>query len=99
MTSNPKLTPPEHAVLAKLADASDEYGGGCYFLPFAPIERATGLDRKTVRRACRSLTRKGLAQFARGLWTDEGEMAGAGYGCTEAGLEARAALVAALGGE
>ena len=58
---------------------------GCVGLafPFEPIAVNTGLDRKVVRRACRSLARKGLAQFIRGLWDDEGNPAGSGYGPTE----------------
>lgn len=53
--------------------------------PFNPIIERTGLQRRVVRRACRSLTRKGLAYFAKGLWTEDGEMVGAGYGATRAG--------------
>jgi len=46
---------------------------------FDDISANTGLDRRTVRRACRSLTRKGLAEYGRGLWTEDGEPAGSGY--------------------
>lgn len=49
---------------------------------FNGLAKVTGLDRKKVRLACRSLTRKGLAQYMRGLWSDYGP-AGAGYGATE----------------
>ncbi len=49
------------------------------------------LDRKQIRRACRSLARKGLAEYGRGLWNDAGEVAGSGYCATKAGVEAAAA--------
>jgi hypothetical protein len=54
-------------------------------LPFAPIAKATGLDTKTVRRACRSLKRKGLTEFEAGLFTEDGAVAGSGYCITPAG--------------
>lgn len=53
--------------------------------PFAPIMHRTRLQRRIVRRACRSLTRKGLAYFSNGLSTEDGEMVGSGYGATEQG--------------
>lgn len=64
----------EQKVLEVLLDTAD---GHC--LPFAPIMRHTGLDRRIVRLACRSLKRKGLAEFHVALWDDYGEPAGAGY--------------------
>jgi len=79
-----KLTPNCAKVLAFLCTGG--YDFGCF--PFAPIMKATGLDRPTVRRTCRLLKRKGLAEFHRGLWTDDGEMAGAGYSASPAGRQA-----------
>ncbi len=55
------------------------------FSSFAGIQSRMGTDRRTVRRACRSLARKGLAEYQRGLVTEDGEMAGAGYGATKEG--------------
>ena len=55
------------------------------FVPFAPLQESTGLDRVTVRRACRLLARRGLVAYSAGLWNDGGLPAGAGYGVTEAG--------------
>lgn len=52
---------------------------------FEPIMRRTRLSRKVVRRACRSLARKGLASFRNGLWTEDGTLYGSGYMATEAG--------------
>lgn len=78
-----KLNDNEVKVLTFLADgASDEFG----FYGFASIINAVSLDRKEVRRACRSLARKGLAEYGRGLWNDGGEPAGSGYGVTRAGI-------------
>lgn len=76
-----KLLPDHAKVLAFLAENSSE--DACF--PFAPISDETGLDRKRVKFICRSLRRKGLAEFYRGLWTDEGEPGGAGYCVTRAG--------------
>lgn len=58
-----------------------------YCLPFTPIEMDAGLSRREVRRACRSLKRKGLAKFCKGLWTEDGEPAGSGYCATKTGAE------------
>jgi hypothetical protein len=45
---------------------------------FESITEDTKLDVKAVRRSCRLLARKGLAEFYRGLMTEDGEMAGSG---------------------
>lgn len=74
------MTPDQRKVLAAL-DAV----GTDYCLPFNALSSDTGLDRKVVRRACRALARKGLAHFKSGLWAEDGELAGSGYGITEAG--------------
>lgn len=77
----------ERAVLVAMAD----YGVG-YFMNFHYFADKTKLDRKAVRRACRSLSRKGLSAFRIGLWSEDGEPAGAGYGITEQGSLALASL-------
>ena len=63
--------------------AGEYWGGLCY--SFVTIEDDTGLSRSEVRRACRSLRRKGLAKFVRGLMNDDGEVAGSGYCATRVG--------------
>ena len=76
----PQLTPLEakvYAVLVSEGVSDAPYQG------FASICHETKLTRKEVRLACRSLTRKGLAVYARCLFTEDGEMAGAGYAATE----------------
>lgn len=69
----------------KVLDALFEHAGmeGCY--GFAPLARFTKLERNIVRRCCRSLARKGLTSFERGLWSEGGEPAGSGYGLTREG--------------
>jgi hypothetical protein len=45
-------------------------------------------DRKAVRRIVRALAAKGYTFYARGLQdVDTGELGGAGYGLTDAGLK------------
>lgn len=51
---------------------------------FASLSRQTKLTIPEVRRACRSLAKKGLAKFEQVLWNDDGP-AGAGYRATEEG--------------
>lgn len=75
-----ELTEHERKVLGKLASAYDE---GCW--GFAAIAYDTKLNRNEVRDACRSLRGKGLARYERALWTEDGEMAGSGYGLTREG--------------
>ena len=57
------------------------------FVWFSPLISNTGYSRAVVRRACRSLKRKGLAKFSSGLWRDDGSMGGSGYAATKAGIE------------
>ena len=70
--------------LAVLAEITAPNGEMC--VPFAPIQGHTEFDRKTVRRYVRALARKGLAEYFRGLCTEDGDFAGAGYCITRAGL-------------
>jgi len=44
------------------------------------------MTREMVRAICRSLTDRGFAHYQRGLFTEDGEVAGAGYGITRLGL-------------
>ena len=74
----------------KCLDALEELTSpnGELCMPFAPIEKETGYDRRTVRRHVRALARKGLAEYFRGLCTEDGDFAGAGYCITKAGRSA-----------
>jgi hypothetical protein len=73
----------ERKVLQFLVDEGTDYAGFLAF-SFDTICGPTELGRKAVRRACRSLARKGLAEYCRGLWTEDGEPAGSGYCATRA---------------
>lgn len=86
--TDPKLTPSQRKVLRALANYYDSYGDGFCYVGFGPLARKTRLPRNQVRRAARALARKGLAHFSRGLFNEDGEVAGSGYGCTRAGAEA-----------
>jgi len=44
------------------------------------------VDFEYVRAALRQLRNKGYATYERGLFTEDGEVAGSGYTCTDAGL-------------
>lgn len=77
----PKLNPIENKVLAFLATGGEDFG----FFSFSTISEYVREKRAAVRRACRSLKRKGLAKFGMGLWTDDGGPAGSGYAATAEG--------------
>lgn len=66
-----------------LADAYQPDEWGAY--GFASLSSQTKLEVKDVRRACRSLAKKGLAQYERTLWNEDSGPAGAGYRATEIG--------------
>lgn len=75
----------------KILSALNECGEDFAFLSFRTLSSRTGIDRRQVRLDVRRMARKGWTQYGRGLWTDDGEMAGSGYAITDAG---RAALQA-----
>ena len=56
-------------------------------LNFRGVERYSGLEKRLVRRTVRALARKGLAQYERGLFNEDGETAGSGYSLTKEGYE------------
>jgi hypothetical protein len=62
------------------------YGGDFDCLRFSAIAKRAAIDPKHVRRSVRALARKGLAEYVKGLWNEDGEPAGSGYRCTEAGF-------------
>lgn len=65
-----------------------------YCLSFSGVAGRSELDPKHVRRTVRALARKGLAQYEKGLWSEDGEVAGSGYGLTKQGREILAAVEA-----
>jgi len=79
-----KLSERERKCLESLVEilrGADE--GACIY--FRTVAQDTGLTEQQVRRAVRSLARKGLAEYHRGLFDDDGFTAGSGYCPTKAG--------------
>lgn len=83
MTTNTKINinANERAVLTALDEATSGQDM-CVSFSYLADE---GRTIKDVRRACRALRRKGLAEFHRGLMNDDGEVAGSGYCISPAG--------------
>ena len=63
------------------------WGIGCKIIDQEDYERPSDKDLhvRMIRRACRRLRRLGLAEYMQGLFTEDGEVAGSGYGITPAG--------------
>lgn len=68
-------------ILSVLADADVDFA----YHGFDVLSRRTQTSRRQVRLDVRRMARKGLVQFAKGLWDDEGEPVGSGYAITDAG--------------
>jgi hypothetical protein len=72
-------------VLTEVTDPPPDYK--C--LGFEGIAQYTpAVSIAVIRRSCRRLARLGLAEYHKGLWTEDGEPAGAGYCITAKGREA-----------
>ena len=69
-------------VLDALIEDYEGVDGGAFFC-FKVLCKKTGLDRRTVRLACRYLKRKGLARFGTGLCDNDGAFYGSGYSASE----------------
>jgi len=69
-------------VLNALVEDYDSVDGGAFFC-FKVLCKKTGLNRRTVRLACRYLKRKGLARFGTGLCDNDGAFYGSGYSASE----------------
>jgi hypothetical protein len=52
------------------------------------MAKSMGIDKDMVIALLRELKRRGHADFFRGLFTEDGDVAGAGYAPTRAGLDA-----------
>jgi len=79
---NATFTNSELAVL-KILD--EHYSESCLYS--SGVVDLTGLSRLQARRAIKSLVRRGMAELQRGLFDDDGKIAGSGYSCTKAGHE------------
>lgn len=79
-------------VLRALAERYDQTGWGENEVPrFRTLAKELKIEERLVRLASRALTRKGLAEYVRGLiftqGDKEGMLAGSGYSCTKTGFE------------
>lgn len=79
-----RLSERERSCLMELHDSA--YGEEGYGVYFRTIVTGTGLRLDQVRRSVRALARKGLVELNRGLFTDDGMIAGSGYGLTREGI-------------
>lgn len=79
----PRLSQNEAKVLAVLAATGDYFGFDYH--SFRSITRYSRLPRRIVRLSCRSLARRGFAEYRRGLWSEDGEPRGSGYAATVLG--------------
>lgn len=84
-----KISELERKCLIALVKAHHEYGGDYedWCLYMKQIAADAEIDIKQVRRPVRSLARKGLTKYVRGLMTEDGEVAGSGYCATKLAVE------------
>lgn len=78
----------EQILLIGMAEnCSSEYDdfGGFTAYSFKGLARMSSLDPKLIRRTVRSLARKQLTGYAKGLMNEDGDLCGAGYGITAEG--------------
>lgn len=73
----------ERKVLEVLNSLTRRDGEAC--ITFKLLGDKAKMDIKAVRRSCRSLRRKGFAEFHSGLMDEEGMAAGSGYCVSEEG--------------
>ena len=79
-----KISEREQKCLKILAEHYQSDQNCLYFRAFT---LSTRLNTKQVRRTVRSLARKGLAEYIRGLFDEDGMVAGSGYCATEEGYD------------
>jgi hypothetical protein len=85
-SSSVKVNENEHKCLVVLAeDFYDDTEWKAWYMRGIVME--TKLELSQVRRAVRSLGRKGLAAYERGLFDDDGMVAGSGYRATTVGKD------------
>ncbi len=81
-----KISDREKKVLEYLVEVYRRSSGDYPCTFFKYIAKNTGLDEKQSRRTVRALARKGLAEYQRGLFDEDGMVAGSGYSATDKGL-------------
>jgi len=80
------VSPREHAVLAYLHEFGEAHEEGMCIYTRVIADEAK-LSFKDARGGVRALVRKGLAEYHRGLFDDDGMVAGSGYCISRAGRE------------
>jgi len=78
------LSENELKVLKSLDEVTDTWGEVCVSFSYIAGD-GNRLSTKEVRIACRSLRKRGFADFYRGLMNEDGEVAGSGYCITREG--------------
>lgn len=78
----PKIS---HSEIKCLEVLVEYYSHDCNCLYFRAFPEKTGLTLIGVKRAVRSLAKKGLAEYVRGLFDEDGFVAGSGYRATYEG--------------
>lgn len=74
---NYQLTDLERRVLDAFGEHTQKDGELC--IGFKALSKHTNLDTKTLTTVCRKLRALELVEFYRGLFTEDGEVAGSGY--------------------
>lgn len=77
MADRPILSKEHLDVLNQLYWLTDTFGERCVY--FRTIASRANMPEATVAKSARELRSMGLAQFMRGLMTEDGMCAGAGY--------------------
>ena len=77
----------EGMVLYAFSTADHPHGETNTYYSFHYLAKETGLPECMVRCICRELTDRGLLQFSKGLWSEDGRLAGAGYALTAKGAD------------
>jgi hypothetical protein len=85
------LTKLQRAVMEAMAAGGASEEQAVYF---RTIKHHCAFVDVPIRRVVRTLARKGLTEYQRGLFSDDGMIAGAGYGFTRLGIEVSAILAA-----
>lgn len=74
-------------VLSQLVEVYNDHGGEQWCVCFQHMADDLKLEKRKVRLACRALARKGLAEYVRGLFDEDGMTAGSGYCATLEGTK------------
>lgn len=84
----PRSLSDRERVLSTMAAVDNDFG----YLSFRHISERSGVPLAEARAIVRGLASEGLAEFARGLFTEDGEPYGSGYALTVSGLEIAGAI-------